>query len=528
MRKFILMPAVLLAAVCCTIKNDLDYPSEIDDILAVDVDDAKSVTIDRTDRTVVIDFQEWADISSVAVNGMLISEGMKCDLPEILDLRHPVSFSLSGYRTYQWTISGTQSIERHITCTNQVGEAKFNLEKKIAFIYFPESQPLTSIEFTDLKLEPERSSVISTTGYSMGATTSKATLAVNLPMTLDCQLDRVFTVQNGDQLIDWTVRAIQVKVKVKIDSVRPYCYSARIRGIHPGNGSPKLQYRLVSSHDWKDIPVAVVAGTGISAILSGLSEDTGYAVRVVDGEDVSEEVVFKTDKAAQLDNMSFDSWHQDKDGKVWYPYPDGGTEVWATANPATGSFLGNTTVPDAVNVAVQGAGKKSALMESSFMAVKFAAGNLFTGQFVKLVGLGAELAWGIPFTSRPKSLKGFVNYIPKPVDYADETHKYLLGANDTGRVFVVLADWDEQFHVISTTGQYLDLQKNPGIIAFGEYHTNQDTGGFKPFEIELEYRSDERIPKWVVIVASSSSLGDYFTGGTGSKLWVDEFSFEYE
>lgn len=527
MKRLSVIAAAALVLFSCKISNDLDYPSEVAEIVEFNVVDAKTVAVNNAARTVSIDLEEWADISAVMVDCVAFSEGIDSDLPEVLDLSAgPFTFNVHGYRSYEWTVSATQTIDRHIRCANQVGEAKFNVDKHVVFVYFPESQPLISIEFQDIKLEAERTELISTTGYSVGSTTTKSTLAVNLPMTLDCQLDRIFTVKVGEQYIDWTLRAIQVRVSVKIDSVRPYCYHARVRGIHDGTGSPVLEYRTASSSSWTTVAGAVISGTGISADITGLSEDTEYLVRLVDGENVSEEVPFRTDKAAQLDNMGFDSWHQD--GKVWYPYPSGGTEVWATANPATGQFLGNTTTPDADNVAVSGTSEYSAVMESSFMMVKFAAGNLFTGQFVKLVGLGAELAWGVPFTSRPSALKGYLSYAPAAIDYADDKYAHLKGMNDTGRIFVVLADWDEQFHVISTEGKFLDTANDSGIIAYGEYKTDQNTGGFKTFEIPLEYRSSERIPKWAVIVASSSALGDYFTGGAGSKLWVDEFEFVYE
>ena len=49
----------------------------------------------------------------------------------------------------------------------------------------------------------------------------------------------------------------------------------------------------------------------------------------------------------------------------------------------------------------------------------------------------------------------------------------------------------------------------------------------KDFSINIQYRN-ERIPKWVSIIATSSALGDYFTGGTGSILYLDEFCFVYE
>lgn len=33
---------------------------------------------------------------------------------------------------------------------------------------------------------------------------------------------------------------------------------------------------------------------------------------------------------------------------------------------------------------------------------------------------------------------------------------------------------------------------------------------------------------YIVIVASASKYGDYFTGGDGSTLWLDELSIEYD
>ena len=49
---------------------------------------------------------------------------------------------------------------------------------------------------------------------------------------------------------------------------------------------------------------------------------------------------------------------------------------------------------------------------------------------------------------------------------------------------------------------------------------------YEKFVIDIEYRND-RTPKYVVIVAASSVLGDYFTGGDGSALYIDEFRFNY-
>ena len=55
------------------------------------------------------------------------------------------------------------------------------------------------------------------------------------------------------------------------------------------------------------------------------------------------------------------------------------------------------------------------------------------------------------------------------------------------------------------------------------------TGGeYKEFTIELEYRDTERKPTYVLIVATASKYADYFTGGNGSTLYIDEFEFLFE
>ena len=98
---------------------------------------------------------------------------------------------------------------------------------------------------------------------------------------------------------------------------------------------------------------------------------------------------------------------------------------------------------------------------------------------------------------------------------------------DTGHVIMILTDWEEPFHVISSDAKYVDFENDPSIIAYGRYALSESTNGFIEFELPLEYRS-ERTPRYLVIVGSSSALGDYFTGGRGSTLWLDDFSLVYE
>ena len=47
------------------------------------------------------------------------------------------------------------------------------------------------------------------------------------------------------------------------------------------------------------------------------------------------------------------------------------------------------------------------------------------------------------------------------------------------------------------------------------------------FTIPLKYR-EGRIPTDIILVASSSRYGDYFAGGVGSTMWLDDLKLIYD
>ena len=47
-------------------------------------------------------------------------------------------------------------------------------------------------------------------------------------------------------------------------------------------------------------------------------------------------------------------------------------------------------------------------------------------------------------------------------------------------------------------------------------------------DVPMEYRSSDRKPKYIIVTISASKYGDYFTGGEGSTLYMDDFSLIYE
>ena len=147
----------------------------------------------------------------------------------------------------------------------------------------------------------------------------------------------------------------------------------------------------------------------------------------------------------------------------------------------------------------------------------------------------------MPFTGRPKSLHVYFCYQPKTIDYADDSHKSMLGKTDVGQIQIILADWDKnkwsnypagaideqgRFHVINSANQFVDYDNDPAIIGYANFEFSNWMDAYEEFDIPITYRSD-RTPTMVAIVAASSRHGDFFTGAAGTVLYLDEFSFKY-
>ena len=233
-------------------------------------------------------------------------------------------------------------------------------------------------------------------------------------------------------------------------------------------------------------------------------------------------------QAQQIPGMDFDTWS--KTGGSWFPYAKdapASQRVWDSANKGL-SLLGvNGTVPEYKHLAVSGVGKAAARIESKKVLWAFVAGNLYTGKFHRVVDFsGAEMTYGVPFTARPKSLSGYVDYPPKTVNYAKEPYLSMKGKQDLGTIEVSLLDWDEAPRMTTNMGEFVDGVNDPHVVGRGVLELDRTTGGDIHFEITIVYRSG-KTPKYAVILVAASKYGAFFTGASGSTMYVDEFRFQY-
>ena len=75
-----------------------------------------------------------------------------------------------------------------------------------------------------------------------------------------------------------------------------------------------------------------------------------------------------------------------------------------------------------------------------------------------------------------------------------------------------------------------DWENDPRVIAYGTLSDEQNVhsgGQWKRVSIPLVYRELNKQPTHLLIVFSASKYGDYFHGGEGSTLYLDDFSLEY-
>ena len=104
----------------------------------------------------------------------------------------------------------------------------------------------------------------------------------------------------------------------------------------------------------------------------------------------------------------------------------------------------------------------------------------------------------------------------------------MKGQIDQSQIVVFLTDWTSQFQINTSSKDFVDLDNDQGIIALGQHNSSNTDTEYVKFTLPLVYRDATRIPNFLVIAAASSRYGDYFTGGVGSVLYIDEFELIYD
>lgn len=294
-----------------------------------------------------------------------------------------------------------------------------------------------------------------------------------------------------------------------------------------------LQYKSQNATDWTTVAnnALTVDGDNYSYKLTGLTPSTTYSYRFVytttDGAVNSNEVSFTTESEPAIYNGGFENWW--KDGSVWYPNAQG-TTYWDSSNPGSASMGESYNVTTSTTSPVH-SGSYAAKLASTFVVIKFAAASIYTGQFGQLVGTkGAILNWGVPFTGRPTSLHGYLQYAPGPINRGTQpAGAPAKNSDDVCQIYCVLTTSVIQIDN-TKMDEFPDWQTDSRVVAYGSLPANEcvnSNGQWKEFNIPLVYRNLSTKPTHLIIVCSSSKYGDYFYGSDSSVLYLDDFEMVY-
>ncbi len=502
------------------IKNDIPYPHIPVAIrkLACQGEESPAM-IDSVNSTVTLRLLEDTDIQKIKFTECKISENatMSPDLNEgTYDLTDPMVVTLSLYQDYQWVIKAEQNIERYFEIEGQIGASTIDPVGHRVIVKIPSTANLATLTLLQAKLGPA------------GITTMSPSLTPG-PINLSRPLDVDVTYHGRTEV--WTIYAERTTLLVSTTSVDAWSRILWLYGSGPADVQNTFEYKADGDEEWTKLPLEEITqqSGNFSACISHLEPLTKYSVRAISGENEGNIITVTTQSTEELPDGDFDEWN--KVGAVWYPYPEGGPQFWDTGNKGAAT-LGESNVTPSDHVPAGQTGK-SAKLETKFIGVgpfgKLGAGSIYTGTYVKTDVTNGILDFGRPWTLRPTYLRGYYQYTTAPINYTSTEYKALEGRPDTCHIYIALTDWTAPFEIrTNPKNRQLFDPNSSAVIGYGELIRGSNTNGYEPFEIEVKYRSTSRIPRYIQITAAASKYGDFFTGGTGATLYVDNFTLDYD
>lgn len=527
---------LLLAAVLCgCIKNDIPFARIPLSITALKVEGQIGTTsFSEKDRTATVTLAETVNPKKVKIDSIGYTDKAVAALSsgDVIDLTNDVEVTLSLYQDYVWKIMRNQPIERRLTVSNQVGNAVFDEDKRLVTINITKSASLRDVELVDLKFGPTGAAYNGSTeglpavSWSRYANYAETTIHVTYSDFID---------------EEWTVKVYNSDSDVLTERADGWVNVAWMYGAGVAGTECGFEYREAGAENWIAVPKEYVTVNGgqFYARVPHLKANTTYECRAFSDGQRAKEVQFSTVDMGSFPNMGFEDWHK-SEKSVICPWAKDGSKFWDTGNHGSAIVGEKNVTTNVTDIRPGSTGKYAACLSSqNILGVKFAAGNLFVGEYKKTQGTNGILGFGREFVSYPTALKGWFKYKTAPITEVSKGYEKLKNLPDTCIVWVALGDWELTQNAETgqktaveirtdnnNNGKYFD-KNDPHVIAYGEMTCGEDVNEYKSFEVKLDYRATNRVPTSLLIVCSASKYGDYFTGGE-SVMWIDDFSLVYD
>ena len=532
----------------CAIENDIPYPiveaniesMTVEGQRGADQNSSADAIINKNARTVTLYVNDGVDLSDLKITSLKITSGAELladsaacknydkfpttgftSLDSIplssdtrMDFTNPVTFTLRTYQDYVWRVTVNQIIQRDIEVEGMT-DYVIDANSRTVIVYVKD-QELTNLNVTKMNLGGEYGTV------SPDPTTIK-----------DYSSPVKFNVRRSweEYSYEWTVYVYPDNGETNSGSTDAFAMTTRatVNGKVQSGKTPVVEYCKQDEASWNTVPAAnvSVSGNTFTATLTGLSPSTTYKYRIsVDGT-AGSELTFTTAAATPLENGSFDDWSSEAavNGTLWQPWST--SSFWDTGNRGATTIADSNSIP--TSETCNGSGKAASL-ETRWVVMKLAAGNIFTGSYVRTDGTNGVLSFGREFSSFPSKLRINYKYTSATIDkIGEDALSYLKGQPDSCHIYIALTDWDQPLEIRTRPSERQLFDKNDShVIAYAEYISGNSDSQYQQKDLVLDYRYTNRTPKYILVVASASKYGDYFTGGVGSKLLVDNFELIYD
>ena len=551
-KRLIYLISALFAFTGC-ITNDLPYPVIVPNVVSVEVEGAGDVEIDNAERVTTVHLQEYVNPRKVNVKSIEVDSEIaevSSALIGVHDLSSPYRFSIRTYDDYEWTLTAVKNIDRYFTVEGQIGSSVIDEANCRAVATVGKDTDITDIKVTSLKLGPEGLSDYSKDMSSLTDFTHGQTVDVTF----------------FDETQTWNLFVEVTDVSVDIVKVNSWARKAYVTCAGTAGQENGVQYRKLGTLKWTSVSQEDITSEGgtFTAQISGLDPDTDYEVYAYSGEDATDVWEFTTEPATMIPNGSFE-YASKVAGKDYYKFYDpscGVTEgmymFWGSGNGEGSEGVNGSAnlgiVITYIDTEIKVDGRQSVRAQTSQMAGMLAAGNLFTGQFAGLVGTsGGMVNFGRPWTTRPSALKIYCRYQTGKMDIikgAPAGVTLTKDDYDMAEIKFAVGNWDYRkyggskdspVHINTTdAGTFVDFNTDPSTIANGNLILHHDgyvlngeakvsasTGEWVEYTIPLNYRDMEKIPTHIIVSCAASRFGDYFTGCSSSKLWIDAVELIY-
>lgn len=305
------------------------------------------------------------------------------------------------------------------------------------------------------------------------------------------------------------------------------------------------------------------------AELTGLNPSTAYSYKLlIDGTQIGDPMTFTTEAAPNVPNASFEHVSLVA-GTSYYKFYDPSCDDVASQTKfwGSGNGEGSEGVPGSASMGViitdidksdKVDGNQSLLAKNGEKLGMLTAGNIFTGDFYELIvgeKNGGKVNFGRPWTSRPSAMKLYCKYTTSKMDIVNGAPAGVsLVKNETydrAQIKLAFGTWNYKEYggskdcpvQVNTLDEktFWDFFTDKNTIANGELIIHNDgytinrgekvsagTDTWVEYTIPLNYRNLNAYPTHILISCSASQFGDYFSGYSGSKLWIDKVELVYE